>query len=44
MKNIITDIQILENFDLVDMKRKKEGRKESTPSVKYDAIELRIAV
>ena len=44
MKSIVTDIEILEEFDLIDMKRKKEGRRESIPTVKYDEIELKIAV
>ncbi|MFZ3064983.1 MAG: winged helix DNA-binding protein [Nitrospirota bacterium] len=44
MKSIITDIEILEELDLIDMKRKKEGRRESEPKVSYDAIELLVAV
>src|SRR3972149_3818077 len=44
MKSIVTDIEILEELDLIDMKRKKEGRRESIPTVKYDEIELKIAV
>lgn len=44
MKSIITDIKILEELDLIDMKRKKEGRRESEPKVSYDAIELLVAV
>ncbi len=44
MKAIVTDISILEELGLVDMKRKKEGRRESTPTVAYDRIDLEIAV
>jgi len=44
MKSIVTDIEILEELDLIDMKRKKQGRRESIPTVKYDEIELKIAV
>jgi len=44
MKSIVTDIKILENLDLIDMKRKKEGRRESVPTVEYDRINLDIAV
>ncbi|MEK6656234.1 MAG: winged helix DNA-binding protein [Nitrospirota bacterium] len=44
MKSIITDVEILEELDLIDMKRKKEGRRESEPKVSYDAIELLVAV
>ena len=44
MKSIVTDINILEELDLIDMKRKKEGRRESVPTVEYDRINLDIAV
>lgn len=44
MKAIVTDISILEDLGLVDMKRKKQGRRESTPIVAYDRIDLEIAV
>src|SRR3972149_1997272 len=44
MKSIVTDIDILEGLDLIDMNRKKEGRRESIPTVEYDRIELEIAV
>lgn len=44
MKSIITDIKILENLDLIDMRRKKEGRRESTPTIDYERIDLQIAV
>jgi len=44
MKSIVTDVEILEELDLIDMRRKKEGRKESVPMVDYDAIEVLVAV
>src|SRR3989337_4574319 len=44
MKSIVTDIKILENLDLIDMKRKREGRRESIPMVDYERIDLQIAV
>lgn len=44
MKSIVTDVKMLEGLDLIDMKRKKQGRKESVPMVEYDKIELEIAV
>ena len=44
IKSIVTDIEILESLDLVDVERKKKGRGESTPEVHYDAIELLVAV
>lgn len=44
MKSIVTDVKMLEGLDLIDMKRKKVGRKESMPVVEYDKIELEIAV
>ena len=44
IKSIVTDIEILESLDLVEVERKKKGRGESTPEVHYDAIELLVAV
>ncbi len=44
IKSVITDIEILESLDLVDVERKTKGRGESTPEVHYDAIELLVAV
>lgn len=44
IKSIVTDVKMLESLDLIDMKRRKEGRKESVPTVGYDKIELEIAV
>ena len=39
-----TDITILEDLGLIDMKRKKEGRRESKPTVNYNRINLEITV
>ncbi|WKZ34024.1 MAG: winged helix DNA-binding protein [Thermodesulfobacteriota bacterium] len=44
MRAVVTDISILERYGLVDMKRKKDGRKLSTPIVDYDTIDIKIAV
>lgn len=44
IKSVVTDIDILEDLGLVGMKRKKEGRRESTPTVNYNKINLEIAV
>lgn len=44
IKNVATDIDILEGLGLIGMKKKKEGRRESTPTVNYDRISMEIAV
>ena len=44
LKNVAQDLKILENLGLVSIKKEKEGRREVSPSVDYDAIELMIAV
>jgi predicted transcriptional regulator len=44
IKNVATDISLLEDLGLIDMKRKKEGRRESKPTVNYNKINLEIAV
>lgn len=44
MKNVVTDISLLENLGLVDMHRAQKGRRESTPRVGYARISLEIAV
>lgn len=44
MKNVVQDVELLSNLGLVEFDRKKTGRKEITPKVKYVAIELTIAV
>ena len=43
-KNISQDLRLLENLGLVSIRKEKTGRKEVSPSVDYDAIELMIAV
>ena len=44
IKSVATDITLLEDLGLIDMKRKKEGRRESIPVVNYNKINLEIAV
>ena len=44
IKSVATDITLLEELGLIDMKRKKEGRRESIPVVNYNKINLEIAV
>ncbi|BBO18899.1 conserved hypothetical protein [Candidatus Brocadia pituitae] len=44
IKSIVTDMSILEELGLIDIKRKKDGRKESMPVVDYHRINLEIAV
>lgn len=44
IKNVMLDVELLENLGLIEVGRKKVGRKEVTPRVEYDAIELMIAV
>ncbi|HHT9117101.1 MAG TPA: HVO_A0114 family putative DNA-binding protein [Candidatus Hypogeohydataceae bacterium YC38] len=44
LKNVAQDLKILESLGLISVRREKTGRKEVTPSVDYDAIELMIAV
>ena len=44
IKSVATDIALLEELGLIDMKRKKEGRRESIPVVNYNKINLEIAV
>jgi predicted transcriptional regulator len=44
IKSIVLDTEILEGLGLIDMKRKKTGRKQSIPVVDYDRIDLQIAV
>ena len=44
IKSVATDITLLEELGLIDMKRKKEGRRESVPVVNYNKINLEIAV
>lgn len=44
IKSVATDITLLEDLGLIGMKRKKVGRRESTPTVNYDKINLEIAI
>lgn len=44
IKSIVTDTGILAELGLIDIKRKKDGRKESMPVVDYNRINLEIAV
>ena len=44
IKSVATDITLLEELGLIDMKRKKDGRRESIPVVNYNKINLEIAV
>ena len=44
IKSVATDITLLEELGLIDMKRKKEGRRESIAVVNYNKINLEIAV
>ena len=44
IKSVATDIALMEELGLIDMKRKKEGRRESIPVVNYNKINLEIAV
>ncbi|MDO8127729.1 MAG: hypothetical protein Q6359_10955 [Candidatus Brocadiales bacterium] len=44
LKNVAQDVELLKNLGLIGVKKEKEGRREVSPSVDYDAIELMIAV
>ncbi|GMT42059.1 MAG: hypothetical protein IEMM0002_0470 [bacterium] len=44
IKNVMKDLEYLEAVGLVDLRKSKSGRGETIPSVKYDKIELEIAV
>ena len=44
IKNVTQDIGLLKNLDLLSTTKAKTGRKEVSPAVNYDAIELMIAV
>jgi predicted transcriptional regulator len=44
MKNVKQDVELLANLGMVSTRKEKTGRREVTPSVDYDAIELMIAV
>lgn len=44
IKNVTQDVELLTNLGLIEVGRKKAGRKEVTPKVGYDALELVITV
>ncbi|GMT43048.1 MAG: hypothetical protein IEMM0002_1459 [bacterium] len=44
LKNVMKDLEYLEAVGLVDLRKSRSGRGETVPSVKYDKIELEIAV
>ena len=43
-KNVTQDLEYLKQIGLVEIKRTKEKKKRTIPEVKYDEIELKIAV
>ncbi|HLG31190.1 MAG TPA: hypothetical protein VI387_13355 [Candidatus Brocadiales bacterium] len=44
IKNVSDDVHYLADIGLVDLKKTKQGREKTTPSVDYDKIQLEIAV
>ena len=44
IKNVTQDIGLLKNLGLLSTRKEKTGRKEVSPAVNYDAIELMITV
>ncbi|MGR3309265.1 MAG: HVO_A0114 family putative DNA-binding protein [Candidatus Brocadiales bacterium] len=44
IKNVAQDVKLLKDLGLVSTKQQKDGKKEVTPTVDYDAIELLITV
>ena len=44
IKNISDDLDLLENIGLVSMTKARKGRKQITPRVNYDKIQLEIGV
>jgi len=44
LKNVTQDLAFLERLDLVELKKTKDKRAKTTPSVEYDKILLEIAV
>jgi predicted transcriptional regulator len=44
IKNVTQDVELLRNLGLISTRKEKTGRREVSPSVDYDAIELLIAV
>jgi predicted transcriptional regulator len=44
VKNTFNDVQFLTQIGLIELKKTKEGREKSVPSVDYDKILLEIPV
>lgn len=44
VNNVTDDLNYLKELGLVHLRQKKEGRKETIPTVDYDKIQLEIAV
>lgn len=44
VNNVTDDLNYLKELGLVHLRQKKEGRKETVPTVDYDKIQLEIAV
>ncbi|MBI5814006.1 MAG: hypothetical protein HZB29_00155 [Nitrospinae bacterium] len=44
MKNVLTDVSLLEGLGLITVRRATKGRKEAAPHVNYARINLEIAV
>lgn len=44
INNIIDDLDYLKELGLVELKKTKDGREKTTPTVDYDKIQLEIAV
>lgn len=44
IKNTFNDVQFLEQAGLVELKKTKDGREKTTPTVNYEKILLEIAV
>ena len=42
--NVTDDLSYLEDIGLVELKKSKEGRDKTTPTVNYDKIQIEIAV
>ena len=43
-KNVSNDVNYLKEIGLIELKKTKEGRAKSTPSVNYDKILLEIPI
>ncbi len=44
LKNVKEDLEKLHTLGLVSLKKSKEGRKNTTPSVQYDKIHIEISI